>query len=99
MAEGQSYELLFPIETTRKVKGGEEETDVVSVVEIRKAKAGDLLVMDRHKGQIAQALALIEQLSDLNMAQVRKLDVEDMQALTEIVTSFLPGSQTDGTTS
>lgn len=72
--------LEFPV-----LDGGEE----VKVLQIRRPKARDLLVMDSHEGNIARTIALISQLTDRPEEVIFELEAVDFNKASDLVTDFL----------
>lgn len=101
MAEiaGTPYALCTPIERRLKVAGGEERVETITEVLVREPRARDMRVADRHEGQVAKSIALIAQLTGLEIRDVDELVAADFDALGEIVSDFFPGGQATGTTS
>lgn len=91
-----TYELKHPIVLRFQPKGGEAREETITEVKLRRAKAKDLRQLDRHPGQIAQSLALIQALSGLTGVQVDELDAEDVSALGDIVGDFFPDTPPTG---
>ncbi|CAN5533470.1 hypothetical protein BH09PSE4_BH09PSE4_14600 [soil metagenome] len=86
----KSYQLKFPISSQ---VGDDEET--ITTVQVRRPVARDFRAIDAVKGEIAQSLTMIEQLTGLMRVQVDKLDGVDMAAIGEIIEGFmLPGLPT-----
>jgi len=95
-----TYPLDHPVVIQRRAAGSATVTEeTVSEVTVRRAKAKDLRVMDRHKGKMGQSLALISALTGLNEKQVDELDAADVTGLSEIVSDFFPDLQETGETS
>lgn len=76
------YKLAQPIERVNP-KEGEEKT--LSEVSLRRMLAGDMRVADRQKGEVAQALALLSQVSGIDIPTLERLDAEDFQALADML--------------
>lgn len=92
------YTLVHPISTTTKVNG-EERTEVVSEVQLRRMNGGDIRILDTVKGENSQALSLIARLSGLDARTVDKMDAEDIAALGKIIEGFTPAGLQTGATS
>src|SRR5947209_4557268 len=99
MGDAILYELKHPITITLRPKGGEEREETISETSVRRPKARDMRLLDRHPGKIAQSLALIGALTKLTPAQIDELDGEDVAGLGEIIGDFFPDGRPTGQTS
>lgn len=87
MAKLEPYRLKHPID----YREGEEQL-TLSVVELRRATAKDLLLIDQYQHQpMKLVLEMIEQLSGLPGLLVGKLDAEDVGPLGERAFSNVEG--------
>ena len=62
--------------------------EMLTTVEVRRPTAGDLRVTDLHKGEVGKAIALVSILSGLPPKTIDRIDVEDVEALSDIVGDF-----------
>ena len=97
-AVSNSITLKHPITTTFRSSAGERE-ETVTEVTVRRPKAKDLRVVDAATGEVAQAIALMAQLTTLTVAQIDDLDVEDFAALGKVIEGFMPPGLLTGKTS
>lgn len=91
----RTLKLKHPFTKTFR-QGNEEKTETVEELEFRRLTAGDLRAVTACKGELEMALKLTARSCSLTDSEFDKLDLEDMQAATELISDFLPQSLKTG---
>jgi len=97
--------LLHPIVLETLAAGATEPTEqelkqAGFCVALRRPKAKDLLIFDRHgDNMVAASTEMIERLSNLDEIEVANLDGQDFGELGNLLGRFAPAGQPTGTTS
>lgn len=76
------------IEHTLK-KPIEDMGDKVTIVTLKEPTVDDLIVMDKHTGEMSKTRALIARLSGLSEKGVGSMSIPDFKSLTDLLQPFL----------
>ena len=98
-----TYTLKQDIELVTQPPGGEETIEVLhtagTVIPLRRPKAKDMRVFDNHQNApVAGVIALIGKISKLDSLAIENLDAEDLDALGNALTAFMPDGLKTGAT-
>lgn len=100
-----THTLIHPIELETLAAGASEPTvqelkPAGFCVTLRRPKAKDMLVVDRHgEAMMAATTEMIERLSNLDALMVANLDGEDFTELGNLLARFAPAGPATGPTS
>lgn len=96
MTDQVEYTLTSPIVVRFKGATGDRE-ESIDTVSIRQPKGRDMRVLDKHPGEIGQALAMIARLTGLTDAQVDEMSPRDIGEISAVIEGFMaPGLPTGG---
>lgn len=90
--DGESGTLVLAVPIKHRVLGADQKVseELVELITVREALAGDLEILDTEDGQVGGGLAIIAHLSGYPKKTLKGLRGRDFAVLSEVCSGFTP---------